>query len=321
MTPPAPQLPERILVVEDEEASRRLLTHAFERFSTIFSTDNGEEALEILRRERPDFVLTDLMLPGMDGMEVMRRARRTFYGACVPFIVLTANQDEDALIRCFEAGADDFMVKPARMAELRIRVSSLYLRTRTVRDVNPLTRLPGNVVLKSEMDLRLGEQRSFTVLYADLDHFKAFNDDQGFDAGDEVILTVADCMTSLADEREYGDVFVGHVGGDDFVVLVDDDRAETYGQALLDRFEREKARFYSKEQLAEGSVLVETRSGEKKRVPLLSLSIGGVTTSRPGVDDVRHLTHLAAEVKHAAKARPGNALVIDRRRWPLGSPG
>jgi len=128
-------------------------------------------------------------------------------------------------------------------------------------------------------------------------------------------------MIRLAQSDQYGEVFVGHVGGDDFVALLNDEHAASFGCALLERFDSEKARFYSENDRARGTVEVELRNGEKRSVPLLSLSIGGVTTSRPGVQDVRHLTHLAAEVKHAAKSQPGNSLVIDRRRMPVPSSG
>ena len=314
----APTQPDRLLVIEDDPANRLMLVHAFQPYSRVYQADRGEAALALFREHRPDFVLTDLMLPGMDGIEVMRRIRRTSQGACVPFMVLTANQNDEALVDCFRAGADDFMVKPVRIPELRIRVSSIHLRQRMVRDVNPLTSLPGNMVLKSEMGLRMEEERPFTVLYIDLDHFKSFNDDRGFDAGDEAIQMVGECMVELAQSDRFGEPFIGHVGGDDFVALLEDQHAQPFARALFECFDREKTRFYSKAERERGYVDIRTRSGEVVSVPILSLSVGGVTTSRPGVDDVRHLTHLAAEVKHAAKAEPGNTLIIDRRQLPIG---
>lgn len=312
-----PPQPDRLLIIEDEASTRLTLRHAFAPYTEVVEADGGAVALEQFRRHRPNFVLTNLLLPKMSGIEVMERARRTFYGACVPFMVLTANEDPDVLADCFRAGADDFMVKPIRISELRIRVSSIHLRQKKIRDVNPLTQLPGNMVLKAEMGLRIKEGREFTILYVDLDHFKPFNDDRGFDAGDDVIRMLSDCLVDLAKSDDHGEVFVGHVGGDDFIALVEDDRAERMAKALFAEFDARKARYYTAEERARGTVEVESRTGGKIQVPLLSMSVGGVRTKRPGVNDVRHISHLAAEVKHAAKLRPGNSLVIDRRRDPV----
>jgi len=317
VTHPAPQQPERLLVIEDDPASRRLLAHAFQAHSQVIQADRGETALALFREYRPDFVLTDLMLPGIDGIEVLRQVRRTSYGACVPFIVLTGNEDRETLVECFQAGADDFMVKPVRIPELRIRVSSILLRQHSVRDLNPLTRLPGNMALKAEMALRLRERRHFTVLYIDLDHFKAFNDDRGFDVGDDALLMVSECLVDLAYTGRFGEPFIGHVGGDDFVALLEDRDAADFTYALFESFDRQKVKFYTEAERERGVIETRSRTGGVVSVPLLSMSVGGVTTSRPGVADVRHLSHLAAEVKHAAKSRPGNALVIDRRQNPV----
>ncbi|NJK89034.1 MAG: GGDEF domain-containing response regulator [Myxococcales bacterium] len=307
-------LPRKILIIEDDATVRLLMTHVFRNLCDVLQATDGESALQIFRHERPDFVLTDLMLPGIDGVEVLNRARRTFYGACVPFMVLTASQDSEALHRCFSAGADDFMVKPVRVPELRLRVSSIYLRQQTVRDVNPLTKLPGNLVLKKEIEQRLAEGAMFTVLYFDLDHFKAFNDQRGFDAGDDAILLVASSLNTASDEHRFKDVFLGHVGGDDFVALVPDDLAEDFTMRLFEVFDEGKQQFYTPEELAEGLVDIVNRQGQPEKVPLLSVSVAGVTTSRPGLRDYRQVAHLAAELKHAAKKISGNSLVIDRRK-------
>lgn len=308
------QQPERILIVEDDPAIRMLLVRVFDEVSTVIQARDGLEALELLRTERPDFVITDLNLPEMDGVELLQQARRTFYGACVPFLVLTANQDEKALIQCFREGADDFMVKPVRISELRVRVSSIHVRQRMARDVNPLTRLPGNWVLKSEMERRLKEGTRFTVLYVDIDHFKAFNDSRGFDAGDEAIRRVGEAMVEIAQRDAFEDVFIGHIGGDDFVALVADGQGVAFAEQLFQVFDVARREFYDSADLERGSVDILNRQGEVEEVGLLSLSVAGVTTSRPGLNDVRQLTHLAAEVKRAAKAETGDSIVIDRRQ-------
>ncbi|HJL42752.1 MAG TPA: response regulator [Myxococcales bacterium LLY-WYZ-16_1] len=310
--------PERILLIEDDPSVRMLLAHVFDSRSTVFQATDGLQGLEMLRTERPDFVITDLMLPELDGVRVLKRARRTYYGACVPFLILTANQDEEALIQCFQEGADDFMVKPVRISELRVRVASIHVRQRMARDLNPLTRLPGNLVLKAEMARRLEERRAFTVLYVDVDHFKAYNDSQGFDAGDEALRRLGETMSELTQQERFCSVFLGHVGGDDFVALVEDDLGPEFASALFESFDGLLAELYPAADRERGWFEVPNRKGELERLPLMSLSVAGVTTSRPGLHDVRQLTHLAADLKKAAKAHAGNSLVMDRRQSAYG---
>ena len=115
--------PNRILVIEDDESIRRMLVRVFGNTSQILEATNGEAGLRTFREDRPDFVITDLMLPGVDGVELIRRARRSYWGACVPILVITANSDEDTLLQFFMDGADDFVVKPFSLLEMRMRVS------------------------------------------------------------------------------------------------------------------------------------------------------------------------------------------------------
>ncbi|MEQ9500659.1 MAG: response regulator [Deltaproteobacteria bacterium] len=308
--------PKRILVVEDDPTIQHMLRRTFEASAEVQVAGDGLRGLELLAQWRPEFVITDLMLPEVDGLALIKRTRRTYYGACVPILVLTANTDEQVLLDCFRQGADDFMVKPFSLSELRVRVASIYLRTMVARDVNPLTRLPGNMVIKQQVNQRLLEGQGFAVASLDIDHFKAFNDTRGFDEGDEVIRLLARILEDYTLEHSGHDVWVGHIGGDDFVGLMDPQFVDTFSRWVLDRFAKDTRRFYSDEELEKGTVEIVTRSGATEVVPLLSLSIGVCSTSRPGLDDYRKITNVSAEVKKAAKATPGNSIFVDRRASP-----
>lgn len=311
------ELPARILIVEDDRMIRMMLAKTFEHASEVILAEDGREAFEKLQTSRPDFVVTDLMLPEMDGLALITRARRTYFGACVPILVLTASTGEQVLLDCFRQGADDFMVKPFSISELRIRVSSIYLRQRVARDINPLTRLPGNMVIKQQVVDRLATGAPFAVAYLDLDHFKAFNDSRGFDSGDEVIRLVSELLIAYTVDFPEEDLFVGHVGGDDFVVLCSPEVVEKFGNIILGRFADRVRPFYTARELERGRVRITNRHGDEEDVPLLSLSIGVVSTGRAGLDDYRKIAHISAEVKKMAKAIPGNSLFVDRRLGPI----
>jgi diguanylate cyclase (GGDEF)-like protein len=309
--PEADAFPARILIVEDDPTIRMMLRRAFAHVAEVLIADNGVDALAMIHKHEPEFVVTDLMLPQMDGLTMITQARRTFVGACVPILVMTASPTESVLLDCFRQGADDFMVKPFSITELRTRVSSIYLRQQVARDMNPLTRLPGNMVIKREIALRLQHADPFAVGYIDLDHFKPFNDSRGFDAGDRAISLMGDLMREYAGTR--GDAFIGHVGGDDFVVICSPDAVEEMADFLHKGWRKKIAEFYNAEELLSGMVEVKDRKGDPMTVPLLSMSIGVLTSRRNGLDDLRKIAQVSAEVKKMAKAIPGNSLFIDRR--------
>lgn len=310
------ELPGRILIVEDDRSISLILRKAFEDAHEIITASDGEEGWRLFNAKRPDFVITDLMLPLVDGLTLVTRARRSWFGACVPILVLTASTREQVLLECFRRGADDFMLKPFSVNELRVRVSSIHLRQQVARDMNPLTRLPGNWVIKREVNQRIAEKRQFCLMAFDIDYFKAFNDSRGFDAGDEVIKLLAEILIDYSLLFSNHDLFVGHVGGDDFVALADADVVEPLAKFVHQRFAEGVRRYYSGSDLERGTVRIINRQGEAEEVPLLSVSIAVVSTDRPGLDDYRKLTEVAAEIKKAAKAIPGNSLFIDRRSTP-----
>ncbi len=308
------EMPTRVLVVEDDAQIRRMLRKTFEGTSEVLEAEDGATAFELLRSGRPDFVITDLMLAELSGLELISRARRSYWGAAMPFLVLTANTREDTLLECFRCGADDFMVKPFSVQELRVRVASIHVRQRLARECNPLTGIPGNAAIKREIEARLAEKAHFSLAALDLDHFKAFNDSRGFDRGDEVICLLGELLETYAYDVGDEQTFVGHIGGDDFVVLLAPARIETFAEFVHTRFSDAVRRFYEQDELATGSVDIVNRHGETERVPLLSVSIGVVDSARRDLVDVRHFAQVATEVKRVAKATPGNSLFVDRRR-------
>lgn len=311
--PPGIELPRRILLIDDDPAIRRLLRTTFQKLSEVAEAENGVQGVRLFEEFRPDFIITDMMMPELDGLELIRRVRRTFTGVGTPILVLTARTEEGVLLDCFREGADDFITKPFSPAEVRTRVSSIHLRSQFARDVNPLSKLPGNFALKREIErwLALGER--FAVAYIDLDHFKAFNDLHGFDAGDEVILLMAEAMIEYAKRLPFESVFLSHIGGDDFVLLIPYDRIAEMGEAIHSHFAAGIRRFYTPEQLAAGEFEITDRGGVKRVVPLLSASIAVVHNMREGMDDVRKIAQVAAETKRMAKAIPGNSIFVDRR--------
>ena len=180
---------------------------------------------------------------------------------------------------------------------------------------NPLTGLPGGVTLERAIEQRCGQGHSASLIYVDLDHFKAFNDAYGFDQGDQMLSLLARILVWAGKRHGEAQSMVGHVGGDDFVVLTSPERAERLCRAVVRCFRRLVPRLYSREDRERGYILAKGRDGRAGRFPLVSVSLGIVDCR--GCADLAEIGRRAAEVKRYAKSKPGNVYVRDRR-GPLG---
>ncbi|OQW87775.1 MAG: hypothetical protein BWK78_08845 [Thiotrichaceae bacterium IS1] len=198
-----------------------------------------------------------------------------------------------------------------RVMDLLAKITELQIRN--ARYANPLTLLPGNVPIYEYLDSLLRQRRPFTVCYCDLDHFKPFNDVYGYSKGDLVIQTVAKILVTHTSPQTD---FVGHVGGDDFILVMQSSDWQDRCTAMLTEFETVVPSFYNKEDCAQGGIRSLDRIGQETFFPLLSLSIGAVTPDLDGCQSYHDIAAMASEAKHLAKTRVGNSLFIDRRTVP-----
>lgn len=181
------------------------------------------------------------------------------------------------------------------------------------RAANPLTGLPGSILLQSETEKCISQNIHFSVSYIDIDHFKPFNDHHGFARGDLVLVTLAEIITEAA--RSYGDLFtlVGHIGGDDFILLSRPQHIESICRRIIESFEECRSRFHNESDLQRGFYTSRNRKGEEEKFNLLTLSIGSVSNDVQKIASYAQLSSLASEVKKAAKQTDGFAHVVDRR--------
>lgn len=185
------------------------------------------------------------------------------------------------------------------------------LRIHCARYANPLTLLPGNVPIQERIDELLHTGQPFSVAYCDLDHFKPYNDVYGYERGDRVIQHVGQLLTAHADPTQN---FVGHIGGDDFIVIFISPDWQARCQAVLNTFEETIGGFYHAADRNQGGLWGKDRQGEAVFFPLLSLSIGVVQPDPLHCRSHHDVAVLATDAKHQAKRQAGNALFIDRRR-------
>lgn len=310
----------KILVVDDDPVLLRMVRTFLENSPSNFlvvSANSGVEAIELAKQEVPDLILLDLMMPGMDGIEVCENLRSSRLTYLIPVIMLTASASQVHRLDALRTGVDDYIAKPFDPDELEARIIGLIRRIRLTRASNPLTGLPGNLTIEQEINKRLGRQQRMACCYIDLDNFKAFNDYYSFEKGDECLQWVAKVLIDTAEGFGAPDDFIGHIGGDDFVYITTPEETENICNALIERFDSGVGFLYSSEDRQRGYIEVINRREEIQRFPMMSMSIGVATNAHRQLTSALQVAEIASELKRVAKSRertPGKSTyVIDRR--------
>jgi diguanylate cyclase (GGDEF)-like protein len=308
-------MPETILVVDDDADIARFVEVNLRSagYEVSVATD-GEEALERAQALRPDLVLLDVMMPRIDGFEVAQRLRRNPQTANASIIMLTAKALSTDKVLGLTAGADDYIIKPFDPIELLARVKGTLRRAKEMRNLSPLTGLPGNIRIQEEIERGVRDKRPFAVLYSDLDNFKAYNDQKGFVRGDRLIQATARIIQDAVVEFAGSEGFVGHVGGDDFVAVVPPEVAEDVAKRIVERFDGAIHEFYEQEDLQRGYVEVEDRKGVMQKLPLAGVSVGIATTNVRMFEHYGEAVAVATEMKQFAKREPNSSYAVDRRK-------
>jgi diguanylate cyclase (GGDEF)-like protein len=307
-------MPETILVVDDDpDIARFVEVNLRSAGYDVSVASDGEQALERAGQLRPDLVLLDVMMPRIDGFEVAQRLRRNPQTANTSIIMLTAKALSTDKVLGLTAGADDYIIKPFDPIELLARVKGTLRRAKEMRNLSPLTGLPGNIRIQEEIERMVREGRDFAVLYSDLDNFKAYNDQKGFVRGDRLIQATARIIQDAVVEFAGADGFVGHVGGDDFVAVTPPNVAEDIAKRIVERFDAEIHDFYDPEDVERGYVEVEDRKGVLQRLPLAGVSVGIATTSVRTFAHYGEAVSVATEMKQFAKRETGSSYAVDRR--------
>ena len=305
-----------VLVIDDDEVSLRLLKVNLERSGYgVIPARTAQEGVEAARASSPDLVLSDALLPDSNGLQVCNQLVEDSRTRHIPVIIMSSQSGSKDIIATLEAGADDYLVKPLDFQEVIARVRAHIRRAQLKPALNPLTGLPGNLIIEAEIRrLTSPGHGLFAVLYTDLNHFKAYNDVYGFPAGDDALRLVARVLTAAVSEMGNPSDFVGHVGGDDFVVITTPDHCDAIAQRLIADFDRQVPELYTPADRRRGYLTTKDRQGMIKKFPLLSIAIAIVHNQYHMVTSHWEIGELGAELKQYSKARGGSAYVKDQRR-------
>ncbi|NTW96997.1 MAG: response regulator [Oscillochloris sp.] len=304
---------QHILIVDDEPDIAYLIAAQFagEGYLTTV-VGSGTEVLRIVREQQFDLILLDLLLPDIDGFTVLGGLRVQPETQLTPIILLSAINSSADKVRGLQLGADDYITKPFSDVELNARVQAAMRRSEREGGANPSTRLPGNVAIERAISRRIDQyDTGFAVCYCDLDNFKAYNDTYGFLKGDAVIQRTAQILLDTV--REYGnpDDFVGHIGGDDFVVITSLDRLDTVCNKAIERFDATAPLLYDREARTRGFISGQDRQGRATTFPLLSISIIAVSSRLRPPSHPGEVAQRSVEPKKRAKQIPGSVFIVD----------
>jgi diguanylate cyclase (GGDEF)-like protein len=253
------------------------------------------------------------MLAGINANELTRRLRSHPKSIHIPVILLSEQTEVATKVRAFEAGVDDFVIKPCHRDELLARVH-VQLRHMKQRFLSPLTGLPGGIQVEQAIRYILDHQNPWSMLYLDLDNFKAFNDIYGFLVGNDMIRLVGRICRSMVREHGNIDDFVGHIGGDDFVIMTTPDRAKPLSLRIHAHYKEESLAQYRTEDRERGLICGIDSKGKRFQFPLVSLSIGEVNNQLRQPRSIQEMSYLTAEAKYFAKQSTGNISYTSTRR-------
>lgn len=301
----------RVLIADDDPGivavvEAVLVDEGFE----VHSASDGEDALSQIRLVEPDVILLDLMMPRMDGMEVCRRIRSNPATSDTCVIMLTARTFAADEVMGLGAGADDYVTKPFDPAELPARIKKAVRRNRDSSALHPLTRLPGQHQME-EMQARLAEEgAAFAVLRIDLDDFETFNDRYGGLRGDMAIRMLASSVQAVIERTAGSRGFVGHLGGDDMVAIVDAEVAEATAREIIVEWDAARVEVYDSRDADRGYIEIDGPDGAKTQYPLMGVSIGVAVGVGKQDADAADPAEIATEMKQLAKRTEGSSFEI-----------
>lgn len=304
---------QEIYIIDDDDSSIWIFRELFKNDPEYKFISVKTEQIDIALKNIPSLIVINEDAIDRDVVDLCKQIRKDEDNTITPVIVVSSKSGRDHRIKILQESIEYFIKKPVDEQYLYYTVKNLNRLLSSNRRVSPLTGLPGNVQIHAELKKRILRQEPFSVLYADLDNFKAYNDVYGFLKGDEIIEFTAETIINLVHSNELENTFVGHIGGDDFVAIVPGTSCEKLCQNILAYFDKHVERYFTEADLEKGYIEVANRKGIIEQFPLTSLSIGVVVADVGRFHNILEIGEVGAQVKHAAKSVMGSSYAIDRR--------
>lgn len=287
----------RLLIVEDDYDISNMLKIYFSGLGFDVDTAmRGNDALDKTRQVLPHLIILDIMLPDIDGYEVCRNLRTNTRTSHIPVIFLTQKDERSDRLQGLELGADDYITKPFDIEELKLRVQGAIRRAERESLTDPRSGLPAGRLIEEQLR-KIIRENGWALMDLRINHFVPFTEVYGFVAGDDVLRFTGMLISEVLDELGTKDDFVGHAGGDNFVIITREENAGPIRNRIKERFAEEVQTHYNFMDRQQGFIMVPGAGNETVKVPLMTMSVGVVTPRNQTFADIREITELAAEAR------------------------
>jgi PleD family two-component response regulator len=287
----------RILIVEDDnDISNMLKIYFTSQNYDVDIAERGSDAMEKTRHGLPHLIVLDIMLPDIDGYEVCRRLRTNTRTSHIPVIFLTQKDERSDKLQGLELGADDYITKPFDIEELKLRVQNAIARAERESLTDPRSGLPAGRLIEEQLRSII-RQDGWTFMDLSIINFSAFMEVYGFVAGDNVLRFCAMLLSEIVDEHGDPEDFIGHPGGNNFIVITKQDSAAIIRDSIKEEFIEQVLSHYNFMDRDAGFITITKDDGQREEIPLMNLSIGIVSPADYQFTDIREITELAAEAR------------------------
>lgn len=305
---------QNIYLIDDDDDLKRRIDGLFEEEKIFEFKRIKTNNIDIALKDIPALIIINEDTIKEDAVEVCNKIRNNDDNLITPVMVVSSNISKDHRINILKEAATYFIKNPIDFEYLYYTIKNITNLLYVNRRVSALTNLPGNIQIQAEMKKRLMKKEYFVMLYFDLDNFKAYNDIYGFLNGDEIIKFTAKTIVNNVHYKDVDNNFVGHIGGDDFMAIVEDKNYEKICQNIIIEFDKSIKEYFTKEDIEKGFLEVPNRKGIIEEYPLTSISIGAVEVEPGRFKNALEIGEAGAQVKHLSKTIPGSTYVVDRRK-------
>ncbi len=306
---------QEIYVIDEQEELTEELKKMFKeepnyRFKRILTKD-----MDYVSNNLPQLIIINDDTITKNTIELCTEIRKTEDNNIIPIIVLSSREDKEFKIDLAKNYVEYYVAKSMGLEYLYYRIRNIFRLLVLNRTISPLTGLPGNTQIQAELKKRLAREKEFIVLYLDLDDFKAYNDVYGFLKGDEIIKFTARTILENVNNIANSNAFVGHIGGDDFVAILDENiNYEEICRNIIAQFDKGVKYFFTEEDYNRGYLKIQNRKGKMEHFFLTAISIGVVQVESDKFSNVLEIGEVGAQVKHIAKKYKGSCYAMDRRK-------
>lgn len=303
-----------IYIIDDDDSSLLVFRELFKKDEDFKFTSVKSEQIDEALKNIPTMIIINEDAVKIDAIELCKKIRNDDDNGITPIIMVSSNKDKEHRINILKESVEYYIRKPVNEKYLYYTIKNLSRLLGINRRISPLTGLPGNVQIHAELKKKIMKKEEFSVLYLDLDNFKAYNDVYGFLKGDEIIKFTANTILTCVHSLIPTGAFVGHIGGDDFVAIVPILDCEELCKNIIAHFDTKVVKYFNEDDIEKGYIEVANRKGIIEQFPLTSISVAVVEASKNRFSNILEIGEVGAQVKHAAKSVIGSSYAINRRK-------